>query len=57
MEKSLYWGKRRGMKLTMKLNGNDILKEVANKFAEQPNEFPRNGTVDYPRLIDGWIES
>lgn len=39
----------------MKLNGNDILKEVANKFAEQPNEFPRNGTVDYPKLIDGWI--
>ena len=39
----------------MKLNGNDILKDVADKFAEQPNDFPRNGTVDYPKLIEGWI--
>jgi hypothetical protein len=39
----------------MKLDGNDILKEVTRRFAEQSNDFPRNGTVDYPKLVDGWI--
>lgn len=39
----------------MKLAGNDILQEIEAEFARQKNSFPRGGTLDYPKVIAGWI--
>lgn len=39
----------------MKLSGDDILSDIAAKFAAKPNDFPRAGAFDYPSVIGGWI--
>ncbi len=39
----------------MILAGNDILQEISEEFARKPNSFPRNGALDYPTVIAGWI--
>ena len=39
----------------MKLSGNDILQDVADKFAAKPNDFPRSGSLNYPSVLSGWI--
>jgi len=39
----------------MKLSGDDILSDITRKFADKPNDFPRGGQFDYPKVIGGWI--
>jgi hypothetical protein len=39
----------------MHLEGNDILQEIAAEYARKKNSFPRNGSLDYPAVITGWI--
>jgi hypothetical protein len=39
----------------MKLQGDDILVHIKEQFLAKPNDFPRNGTLDYPAIVTGWI--
>ena len=39
----------------MKLAGNDILNEIEAEFARKKSSFPRNGALDYPKIVAGWI--
>lgn len=39
----------------MKLNEDDILRDIIEKFAHKKNDFPRGGALDYPSVVTGWI--
>lgn len=41
----------------MKLRDDDILTDITNKFAQKKNDFPRNGSLDYPALVGGWMKN